>query len=82
MRRLTQIEWVGLIVGVILIVGGVTLVVFPHTYVTYIQSKGGRGVVDVKVIQKIDKGGCRLYGLLTICGGFGIAVLSVYPLRR
>ena len=80
MRKFSTIERIGLGLGIAFVLAGTWLAVFPQDYITRIQANERVG--NKAFVQKIDKKGCRLDGLLTCFVGLGIAAVSVYPFRR
>jgi hypothetical protein len=80
MRKLTSVEKGGLCSGIILVVVGGWLTLFPRESIGRIAANNK--YTDSSYILKISKKECRAYGILAVVGGFAFCALAVYPLNK
>jgi hypothetical protein len=81
MRPLTPLEKALLVLSAALVLGGLWLVILPRETFTVIPSNSARGRPS-SVEHKFSKAECRLYGGLGVLLGFGLAGLTIYPLKK
>jgi hypothetical protein len=80
MRKLTSVEKGGLCFGIILVVVGGWLTLFPRVSIGRIGANDWS--TDKSYVLKISKKECRAYGILAVVGGLALCALAVYPLKR
>ena len=78
MKRLTSIELGGLILGVILFVGGLVSVIWPQSGVVPHFTNDVLGMSPGSEMEVVSVSGARLYGILGMLLGSGMAIFAVY----
>jgi hypothetical protein len=78
MKRLSPIELGGLTLGVILLVVGLVSVIWPQPGVVPHFTNDALGMSPRSEMEVVSVSGARLYGILGMLLGSGIALLAVY----
>ena len=77
MKRFTPIEVAGVILGGVLFIGGLTCVIWPRAAVIIHPTNDWIGRPGSSV-ESVSTTGARMYGVLAMLLGVGIAALAVY----
>jgi hypothetical protein len=77
-KNLTPMERCGLVMGAVLFVTGLVMVIWPRPGVVLHFTNGAQGMQQGTDVQAVTKTGARVYGIMTLLLGTGIASASVY----
>ena len=78
MKRLTSIEFGGLLLGVILFVGSSVSVIWPQSGIVSHFTNDVLGMSPRNEIEVVSLSGARLYGVLGMLLGSALTVFAVY----
>ena len=71
-------EIVALIIAIIFIVTGIILFFFPREMIVEHTAIRGKGINSPGGVERVSKTGSRIYGLIALCLGGGLAFASLY----
>jgi hypothetical protein len=82
MKRLTTIELCGLVLGVIFLVFGVIMIIWPQTGVVFHFTNDALGMSPRSEPEVVTATGSRVYGVLAVLLGSGIVTASLYREKK
>jgi hypothetical protein len=78
MKRLTTIEFWGFLLGIIFLVSGVAMIIWPQTGVVFHPANDAIGMPQSSEPEMVSPVKSRAYGVLAVVLGAGIAAAAFY----
>jgi len=82
MKRLTTIEFWGFALGIIFLVFGVVMIIWPQTGVVFHPTNDAIGMSRFSEPETVSPAKSRAYGVLALLLGAGIATAAFYREKK